>query len=134
MRDIELYTKVLGIAAPWKIVDAKLNVAAQSAEVVVVHDGAANCSVCGEPTSKYDTRPRRWRHLDFCQYELFVVADVPRVDCEKHGVKQSPCRGQRSVAGLRHSSNSASSPGCESCPLRPSCVGCASLGTRLMAS
>ena len=88
MRDIELYTKVLGITAPWKIVDAKLDVAAQSAEVAVVHDGAANCSVCGEPASKYDTRPRRWRHLDFCQYELFVVADVPRVGCEKHGVKQ----------------------------------------------
>jgi transposase len=88
MRDIELYTTVLGIAQPWKVSDANLDVAEQVVEVLVKHEGTATCPVCGEPASKYDTRPRRWRHLDFCQYQLFITAEVPRIDCSSHGVKQ----------------------------------------------
>src|SRR5580704_5707505 len=88
MRDIELYTTVLGIAQPWKVSDANLDVAEQVVEVLVKHEGTATCPVCGEPASKYDTRPRRWRHLDFCQCQLFITAEVPRIDCSSHGVKQ----------------------------------------------
>jgi transposase len=88
VRDIELYTAVLGIASPWRINDASLDVAQQKVEVSVVHDGPATCPVCGRTSAKYDTRQRRWRHLDFCQYQLFITAEVPRVDCDLHGVKQ----------------------------------------------
>jgi transposase len=88
MRDIELYTAVLGIAPPWMISDASLDVAQQKVEISVRHDGPATCPVCGRTAAKYDTRPRRWRHLDFCQYQLFITAEVPRIDCDLHGVKQ----------------------------------------------
>jgi hypothetical protein len=40
MRDIELYTAVLGIALPWRISDASLDVAQQEVEVSVTHDGS----------------------------------------------------------------------------------------------
>jgi transposase len=88
MRDLELYTTVLGITSPWKITDATIDAGEQCVEVVVKHEGPAVCPVCGKPASKYDTRPRRWRHLDFCQYRLFITAEVPRVDCQTDGVKQ----------------------------------------------
>jgi transposase len=88
MRDIELYTTVLGIGPPWKVSDANLDAAQQMVEVLVTHEGPATCPVCGEAAGKYDTRSRRWRHLDFCQYQLFITAEVPRIDCEMHGVKQ----------------------------------------------
>src|SRR5450755_614311 len=88
MRDIELYTAVLGIAPPWMISDASLDVAKQKVEISVRHDGPATCPVCGRTAPRYDTRPRRWRHLDFCQYQLFITAEVPRIDCDLHGVKQ----------------------------------------------
>ena len=88
MRDLELYTTVLGIKSPWQLVDSQLDAAEQIVEVFVVHDGPSSCPVCGEPASKYDTRTRRWRHLDFCQYRLFISAEVPRVNCQAHGVKQ----------------------------------------------
>ncbi|MHB8252122.1 MAG: transposase family protein [Acidiferrobacter sp.] len=29
----------------------------------------------------YDTRPRRWRHLNTIQWKTFIEADVPRVNC-----------------------------------------------------
>jgi len=88
VRDLELYTTVLGIKSPWRLADSQLDVAEQFVEVFVVHDGPASCPVCGEPATKYDTRTRRWRHLDFCQYRLFISAEVPRVNCQAHGVKQ----------------------------------------------
>jgi transposase len=31
---------------------------------------------------------RVWRHLDTCQYQTFLHARVPRVDCPTHGVRQ----------------------------------------------
>ena len=46
------------------------------------------CPECGEACSGYDSLPRRWRHLDTCQYHTILVAEVPRCDCPKHGVKQ----------------------------------------------
>ncbi len=44
------------------------------------------CPTCGEVSPGYDSRTRRWRHLDTCQYKTILVADVPRVKCKEHGV------------------------------------------------
>ena len=50
-------------------------------------DGVRSCCpTCGKESPGYDTRPRRWRHLDTCQYKTILAADVPRVQCEAHGV------------------------------------------------
>jgi transposase len=35
----------------------------------------------------HDKRPRKWRHLDTCQLNTIIEADVPRIRCEEHGVK-----------------------------------------------
>ena len=39
-----------------------------------------------QPAPGYDSRRRRWRHLDTCQYKTILEADVPRVKCPEHGV------------------------------------------------
>jgi transposase len=52
-------------------------------------DGAAlECPECGQTCPGYDTQPRRWRHLDTCQFHTVLEADVPRCSCSVHGVKQ----------------------------------------------
>jgi len=38
------------------------------------------------PSPGYDSRIRCWRHLDACQYKTILVANVPRVKCQEHGV------------------------------------------------
>jgi hypothetical protein len=48
MRDIELYTAVLGIAPPWMIKDASLDVAQQKVEISVTHEGPATCPSAAE--------------------------------------------------------------------------------------
>lgn len=56
--------------------------------VEVEHDGdeRVTCPECGETGRRYDKRKRQWRHLDTCQFETILEADVPRVECSKHGV------------------------------------------------
>jgi transposase len=89
MRDRDLYTKILGITAPWHVSDVVLDMSAGTVDVLVEHRGQACCPKCGKTCSGYDSRRRRWRHLDTCQFQTFLTADVPRVACEEHGVVQA---------------------------------------------
>jgi len=64
----------------------------EAREVVVsveLYPGATlHCPKCEGRGSRYDSRERRWRHLDTMQYRTILVADVPRVQCDEHGVVQ----------------------------------------------
>jgi transposase len=89
MRDRELYQKILGIEAPWEVVEVDLDLAGHEVRVHLKNtEPTPPCPVCGKPSSRYDQRPRRWRHLDTCQYPTILVAEVPRVECAEHGVHQ----------------------------------------------
>jgi len=90
MRDKDLYATILGIRAPWKVTDVELE---PDQEEVTVHieyspSAALMCPNCDHPCQGYDVRPRRWRHLDTCQYRTVLAAKVPRVKCPDHGVHQ----------------------------------------------
>ena len=55
----------------------------------VEHVGPAVCSVCGKEVPVYDhSEVRRWRHLDTMGFATFVVAQIPRGNCDEHGIKQ----------------------------------------------
>jgi transposase len=89
MRDRELYQKILGIEAPWEVEDVELDLAGREVRVHLRHTAPRPpCPICGEPCGRYDSRPRRWRHLDTCQYPTILFAEVPRVECIEHGVHQ----------------------------------------------
>lgn len=89
MRDIELYRAILGLTAPWTVVSVDLDVKGQQVVVrVEPGPGPFPCPECGTSGPRYDSKPRRWRHLDTCQFTTWIEADVPRVDCPTHGVKQ----------------------------------------------
>ena len=57
-------------------------------EIHVEHRGETRCPECGERCPGYDSRHRRWRHLDTMQHQTRVHAEVPRVRCVEHGVLQ----------------------------------------------
>lgn len=91
MRDIELYKAILGLTPPWTVLDVELDVKGQQV-TVRVHAGAGPfpCPECETVVPGYDRKPRRWRHLDTCQFTTWIEAEVPRVECPTHGVKQLP--------------------------------------------
>ena len=91
MQDRTLYARLLGIEDPWEVTDVTLRLAEDQAVVVRVAmdpSRALQCPRCQAPCSRYDCRERRWRHLDTMQYRTLLVAEVPRVRCDEHGVVQ----------------------------------------------
>jgi transposase len=90
MRDNDLYATILGIRAPWSVSEVRLDRSEKTVEVHVALDPEApvRCPACSAKARHYDTRTRRWRHLDTCQYRTLIVADIPRVECRVHGVHQ----------------------------------------------
>jgi transposase len=90
MRDIDLYAQILNIQAPWTVEDVELDQSGGEVRVHVARDEAAplECPECHQAVPGYDTRQRQWRHLDTCQLRTLLVADVPRVNCPEHGVRQ----------------------------------------------
>lgn len=92
MRDNDLYQKILGIEAPWSVIEVELDLKDLRHGEVRVHVAGSSerwaCPECGKLCPGYDHLPRRWRHLDTCQYPTILVARVPRVQCPEHGVLQ----------------------------------------------
>ncbi len=88
MRDKDLYAQILGIGSPWQVSGVELILSKGELTVHVEQEAGAKqcCSTCGQISPGYDSRKRRWRHLDTCQYKTILVADVPRVKCKEHGV------------------------------------------------
>ncbi len=87
MRDTQLYSQILGIEKPWKVIDVQISLVDDEVEVHVEYGGSKlRCSKCGKICPGYDKRQRRWRHLDTCQLKTLLVADIPRVECSEHGV------------------------------------------------
>lgn len=89
MRDRDLYRQILGIEPPWSVEDVQLST--ENREVTVQLANAERqlpCPKCGKPCRRHDALSRRWRHLDTCQFATILVAEVPRISCEEHGVLQ----------------------------------------------
>ena len=87
----ELYQQILGLSSPWKVVDVRLEVEGQAVHISLDHDSEIrfHCPKCEREYGWYDhAHGRTWRHLNTCQFQKLVHANVPRVRCEEHGVIQ----------------------------------------------
>lgn len=92
MKDTELYEHLLGLQSPWFVERVELDKKAQRVTVFTAHDEGASfrCAECGATCPLHDhDEERSWRHLDSCQFETHLRARVPRVRCDKHGVRQA---------------------------------------------
>ena len=81
VKDSEFYQQVLGLQTPWKVEQVELDMAAQR---VVVHVGVEPGTKWGDPVTRgaahvHQWRQRTWRHLDTCQFETVISAQVPSV-------------------------------------------------------
>lgn len=80
---------LLGLAPPWRV--SQVDIDRREATVRVEVECAGNrlgCPVCGELSPRHDRRRREWRHLDTMQYRTVLAAEMPRVRCAEHGVRQ----------------------------------------------
>lgn len=90
MDELTLYQKILELPPSWEVDNVSLNERDNTVEVTVRYDekNALICPICDKSGTGYDHKERRFRHLDSCQYQTIVIADIPRVNCKQCGVHQ----------------------------------------------
>ena len=90
MRDTALLQLALGLAPPWTVSRADFDAKAHRLDIQIDFAPGSRfaCPVCGAADcSAYDTERKTWRHLDFFQHQAYLTARVPRIRCDKCGVK-----------------------------------------------
>lgn len=92
MHDRALYQQILGITAPFFVSDVSLDAATRRITVRIQHAKETRpcCPECGASCPIHDHQTRQWRHLDTCQFQTILEADLPRVKCPDHGIHQIP--------------------------------------------
>lgn len=92
MQPEALFGMALGIVPPWEVTGVDFSKESNRLDITIDFQRGATfaCPVCGAPAPAYDTTEKTWRHLNFFQYEAYLHAWVPRVNCpnEGCGVKQ----------------------------------------------
>jgi transposase len=74
----------------WHVTSSSFGGEPAQMEIVMEHDRVVlQCPVCGTQCAGYDSVEKRWRHLNFFQYQCELVSKVPRVNCPAHGVRLS---------------------------------------------
>lgn len=81
MESTSFYSQILGISSPWKIVKVELDL---EAEKVMIRAKVDRKVKWGNPETKpaaslHKWTERTWRHLDTCQFETLITANVPSV-------------------------------------------------------
>jgi transposase len=92
VQDTKLFETILGIQAPWRIARVALDTSGERVDLWAEHaeDTRWRCPDCDRELACRDHADERvWRHLDTCQYQTFLHARVPRVECPTHGVRQA---------------------------------------------
>jgi len=98
-----LFTTALGLQAPWAVKDIELNTMKRRIDFQVIYEAKRMaCPACGMTDQGiHDRVARSWRHLDFFQYEAWLHADVPRVQCSGCGkTTQVPVPWAREGSGF----------------------------------
>lgn len=77
----QFYAQSIGVRAPWKVTNVKINAEKNQVEVRVECKRTTNWV---DPESKERAHvhgwvEREWRHLDTCEYETVIQAQVPRL-------------------------------------------------------
>ena len=104
MQPEALFGMALGIVPPWEVTEVSFSQESNRLDISIDFQRGATfvCPICGVPVPAYDTTEKTWQHLNFFQYEAYLHARVPRVNCpnEGCGVKQVQIPWARTGSGF----------------------------------
>ena len=104
MQPEQLFGMALGITPPWEVKEISFSPESKRLDISIDFQKGAQfpCPVCGKLSPVHDTTEKEWRHLNFFQYEAYLKARVPRVQCPDAdcGVKQISVPWARSGSGF----------------------------------
>jgi transposase len=87
MNQEALFSAALGITPPWEVTAVTFSKEEKRLDITIdfPRGSTFSCPVCGAEAKAYDTTEETWRHLNFFQYEAYLHARVPRVNCPNNG-------------------------------------------------
>ena len=90
MKDTDFYQQILGVVAPWKVVEVRLEMDAKRVTVRVEPESKTKWGnpETGKVAHLHKWTERKWRHLDTCQFETIIEARVPSVRHEDGKVEE----------------------------------------------
>ncbi len=104
MQPEALFGMALGIAPPWEVTEVSFSKESNRLDITIDFQRGAMflCPVCGASVPAYDTTEKTWQHLNFFQYEAYLHARVPRVNCPNVGcgIKQVQVPWARAGSGF----------------------------------
>lgn len=92
----------LGLVKPWKCERVDFAGEPKKLTLAINYERGhhLSCPKCGIPRPIHDTVEKRWRHMNFFQYECELVAQVPRVKCPEDKVLEVQVPWARSGSGF----------------------------------
>lgn len=99
----DVFAKALPLPAPWVVKSSNLNgdPAILTLQIEVPPGSKMTCPECQKPgCGVHDRVDKRWRHLNFWQYETYIEARVPRAKCDQCGVHQCEVPWARPGSGF----------------------------------
>lgn len=84
-----IFSKLLHLTDPWRVSKVELSDDLTRTDILVTTGRVKKfrCPECGELHPVYDKVKRTWRHMNVFQSELYVTANIPRVNCPKCGIR-----------------------------------------------
>lgn len=103
MLALQLYAKVLGVRAPWRITDMQVDRLAGEIRVYIQprRDTGIACPACGADTRWGHSERQHWRLDDATEYDTVLVVDVPLGHCPAHGQTEASQPWARNGSGFR---------------------------------
>ena len=103
MRDTNLLQLALGLTPPWTVTRSDFDPDAKRLDIEIGFAPGSrfpcpNCAAADCPA--YDTERTSWRHLNFFQHQAYINARVPRVRCDKCGIRKAHVPWARPDSGF----------------------------------
>jgi len=97
-----LFTAALQLEAGWKVTECRFEGEPRQLRLKLDFEEGKRfgCPQCGKLCPTHDTSTKRWRHLNFFQYERLLEARVPRSNCPEHGVQSVAVPWAREGSGF----------------------------------
>lgn len=95
-----LFTRALKLESPWKVKKIEFKEGEKELKIFIDFPRGSifKCPKCGREAKAYDTKEKRWRHLNFFQYKCYLIVRFPRIKCEEDGILQVEVPWARSGA------------------------------------
>jgi transposase len=103
MRDTNLLQLALGLTPPWTVTRSDFDPDAKRLDIQIDFTPGSRfpCPNCGAADCPaYDTERMTWRHLNFFQYQAWLNARVPRLRCDKCGIRKAHVPWARPDSGF----------------------------------